>query len=388
MKIFGRTILFGNPRKVDIVIFDECNNQYLRRILNVKYCIGLFKMRPYEFLVAPSIIMNAIQCIHHFSLKEAFEYPRGLIFGVLFQLRAIYFEACLLSMSPKAVITMIDNNSVFHWLSRYSRKFPYIAIQNGARLRYAISENLGFYLQHYFCWGNIESQVFDDLGYKVENYYPVGSLLASLYYDHKSDTSIPNKYDLLIVSSWRGNIGYPIDVVDTMRSMRVMDELLSEYIKERYIKSAIILRSERDSEHWVMPGIGTEYDYYRSIYGDTVEIVEADFTKRTIYQTMQQSHLIVSCLSSALNEAYGIGKKIIFFNYTGKNNYHCDIDAKCIIDDRNYSSVCARIDALLSQSDNTYHELHSDSIRKVMAYPNDNLTYRVISSRIDEIINA
>ena len=132
MKFFGRKVKFRNPGKVDIVIFDECNNEYARQILNPKYSIGVFKMRPYEIFFAPSIILNVILCIHHFSLKYAFAYPRGPVFGVLFQLRAIYFEACLVAMKPKAVITFIDNSTIFHWLSRYSRKFPYIAIQNGA----------------------------------------------------------------------------------------------------------------------------------------------------------------------------------------------------------------------------------------------------------------
>ncbi len=388
LKIFGRNVILGNPSIVDIVIFDECNNQDVRRVLNAKYSVGVFNMRPYEFLVGPSIIMNAILCIHHFSLKEVLEYPRGLIFGVLFQLRAIYFEACLVSMKPKAVVTVIDNSSIFHWLSRYSRKFPYIAIQNGSRLRYAIAENKGFFLQHYFCWGANEKKLFNEIGYEIENYYPVGSLLASLYFDNKSDAPILTKYDLLIVSTWRGNIGFAIDVVDTMRSMKVMDELLSEYIKARPINAAIILRAERDSEHWFMPGIGNEYDYYRSIYGDEIEIVEADFTARTIYPNMQQSRLVVSCLSSALNEVYGIGKKILFFNYTGKDEYHCDIDPSCIIKDENYSSVWARIDELLSQSESEYWQLHSNNVKKVMAYPDGDPTWKVILLKIDEIIDT
>jgi surface carbohydrate biosynthesis protein len=388
LNFFGRNIILGNPSVVDIVIFDEWNSQYVRQVLNPNYSVGVFKMRPFEILIAPSIIMNTILSINHFSLNEALSHPRGFVIGVLFQFRNIYFEGCLVSMKPKAVATMIDNSPVFHWLSRHSRKFPYIAIQNGSRLRYAISENQNFYLQHYFCWGTHESKLYDELGYEVENYYPVGSLLASLYFDHKNDTPISIKYDLLIVSSWRGNIGHSIDVMDTMRSMKIMDELLSEYIKCRPITAAIILRAERNSVHWNIPGIGTEYDYYKSLYGDSIEIIDADFTARTIYPAMQQSRLIVSCLSSSLNEAYGIGKKIVFFNYTEKNKYHCDIDPNCIIEDQNYSGVWARIDDLLSQSETTYWQIHSDNIKKVMAYPDGDTTYNVTLSKIDDIVNS
>ena len=41
----------------------------------------------------------------------------------------------------------------------------------------------------------------------------------------------------------------------------------------RSIKVGIILRAERNSEDWIMPGIGTEYDYYKSIYGNSVQII-------------------------------------------------------------------------------------------------------------------
>ena len=74
-----------------------------------------------------------------------------------------------------------------------------------------------------------------------------------------------------------------------------------------------------------MPGFGNEYDYYRAIYGDKANIIEANFKDMTIYSHMSRSNLIVSTLSSALN-GYGFGKKILYFNYTGTSIYHCDID--------------------------------------------------------------
>lgn len=386
IKIFGHNIAFNNPPKVDILIFDECNSEYVKKVLNKKYSVGIFRMRPYEIIITPLIMKNFIKGLHQINYKNTYTHTRGLVYGLFFQLRAIYIEACLIATSPKAVITMIDNSNTFHWLSRYSRKFPYIAIQNGNRLRFELAYDKEFYLQHYFCWGTVESRVFNELGYKVENYYPVGSLLASLYFDKVTDGKISSRFDILIVSTWRGNIGYSIDVVDTMKSMKVMDELLSKYIKARKIEAAVILRSERNSEHWNVQGLGNEYDYYRSIYGNSVDIIEANFTERTVYPSMQQSRLIISCLSSALNEAYGIGKKILYFNYTGKKVYHCDLNSECVIEDRDFSRVAQIIDELLNQSDNEYHDIHLENIKVVMSYPEDAPAYEKIKLKIDEII--
>ena len=51
VKIFGRNIVFKNPLKVDILIFDECNSEYVKTVLDKKYSVGIFKMRPYEIIL-------------------------------------------------------------------------------------------------------------------------------------------------------------------------------------------------------------------------------------------------------------------------------------------------------------------------------------------------
>ncbi len=385
MKVFGKELRFGDPKAVDIVIFDDCNSLYVRKALNPIYQIEIFKMRPYEIWIGPRILVNMFRCLVQLSLSEAARYSRGFIFGILRQLRLVYFESCLVSMKPKAVITFIDNDDNFHWLSRKCKKFPFVAIQNGARLRYASAEVSGYYLQHLFSWGAHEAKLFADMGYQVEKYHPVGSLLASLTFEHieseESDT-----LDLLIVSTWRGNIGFPPDVVDTMRSMKIMDQLLARYISARAIKAAIILRAERNSEHWAMNGIGTEYDYYREIYGESVEIIEADFKARTIYPTMQRSRLIVSCLSSALIEAYGIGKRVLYCNFTGTNIYHCDIDSRIVTDIDDSENFFSRLDVLLAQPIDEYRRLHADSMREVMSFPVGCATHKAIADSVDILI--
>ncbi len=387
MRILGREFRLGDPKSVDIVIFDECNSLYVRKALNPNYRIAIFKMRPYEILVGPKILINVVRFLRQLTLREAVAHPRGFVLGTLSQLRSIYFESCLVAMKPKAVVTFIDNSDSFHWLSRYCREFPFIAIQNGARLRYASVGTSGYYLQHLFCWGTHEPELFKQLGFEIENYYPVGSLLASLHFDQDQRME-PPKYDLLIVSAWRGNIGVAPDVQDTMRSMKIMDQLLARYVASRTIEAAIILRAERNSEDWVMDGIGTEYDYYQGIYGNSIEIIEADFVARTIYPAMQQSRLIVSCLSSALIEAYGIGKKVLYFNFTGINSYHCDLDPSIVTDEGNWEEFSQQLDDLLAQPAEEYRRLHKNNMQKMMSLPIGSSTHEAIAETIDQIIEG
>ncbi len=386
MRILGRTLRFGDAEPADIVIFDETNSQYIRKVLNKKYRVSVFKVRPEEIRVGYNVILYFIKFLSDLKLEEMLNNKRGIAVGFLSQCKNIYFKACLVAQKPKVVVTSIDNSPIYWWLSKNCKEFPFIAIQNGFRLSYAAQEVDGFYLQHYFCFGKHEKELFPKLALEVNNYYSVGSLLASLYFNTSKNIG-DRKYDLLIVSSWRGNIGFTQDVKDTMSSMKIMDQLLAYYIKSKGISAAIILRAERNSEHWMVPEVGlNEEEYYREIYGGNVEIIEADFTKRNIYPLMQASDLIVSCLSTALLEVYGIGKKILFCNFTGTDRYHQDFDESIVTVVSDTELFSEKLDSLRNMPEASYAEIHNKNQKHYMNYPDNLLTYTAILEKVDTII--
>ena len=110
------------------------------------------------------------------------------------QVYYIYLKACLESIKPKAVITFIDTSSVFGLLAKHCDNFPFIAIQNGSRLSYFALPDSNYYVPHYFCFGTHEQELFPKLGYRVDHYYPVGSLVASLHFLPREQ--VEEKYDL------------------------------------------------------------------------------------------------------------------------------------------------------------------------------------------------
>ena len=68
-----------------------------------------------------------------------------------------------------------------------------------------------------------------------------------------------------------------------MNAMRLMDITLAKYLQSRDLKTAVILRSERDSDQWFMPEIGmTEEGYYKSIYGNLIEIIDVNFAQGNV----------------------------------------------------------------------------------------------------------
>jgi hypothetical protein len=387
VRAFGRTVRFGDCDQADIVIFDEVGSQFIRRALNPDHSVAVFPARPPEVRIGVRTIAFLLRDLPQFRLREV-DRSRGLMRGLVKGAWLRLLGATIAAMRPKAVVTFIDNSSFFHWMSMNCGRFPVIAVQNGSRLSYAADEATAYYLKHLFCFGMHEAELFQDVGYRVEQFHPVGSLVAGLYFESPTEP-VEEKYDLLVVSTWRGNIGYQQDVQDTMRSMLIMDQLLAEYIRARGLKAAVILRSERDSVDWLMPEVGkTEEQYYSGIYGSSIEIIETDFTIRNVYPVMQKSRVIVSCLSTALVEAYGIGKKILYFNFTGTDNYHRDLDPAVVISDRRPAGCYERLDTLLGMSPSEYQRLHEERQKYYMSFPVGKPTHEVIAEKVDTIIES
>jgi surface carbohydrate biosynthesis protein len=386
MRLFGKLIRFGDPKLADIVIFDECQSHNVQKVLDRKYSVTIFNQRPYDIWIGLGVIFYFFRFLGHINLGEVINHRRAPLVGIFQQFKFIYFKSCLAKIKPRAVVTFIDNSLSFSWLSKNCRSFPLIAIQNGSRLSYAADNNRGYYLQHLFCFGSHEINLFPSLGYRVEKFYPVGSLVASLHFNQQTKCA-DEEFDLLIVSTWRGNIGFEGEVSDTMRSMKIMDYLLASYIKSSGVRAAVILRAERDSEHWYMPELGLdEESYYQEIYGDLITVFETDLFKRNIFPIMQQSKLIISCLSSALLEAYGIGKKVLYCNFTGTNLYHQDFEASIVISDRSYESFSEKIDEVLKMPQLEYWNLNRERMKYYMSNPKNCLSYQAISEKIDQII--
>jgi len=308
MEFLGRKVSLGSPKHAEVVIFDECNSHVVEKVIPDHLSYVVFHVRPEVIILSLRVLKRLISNVVFFELDKC-KRNQSLLRHLLSQVKKIYLKACVDEIQPRLVISFIDNLSHLHFLSRHATAYKVAAIQNGARLLFNSQFDENYHLDYFFCFGQRDKKMMQSFGCSIQNYIPVGSLMASLY----SDLSLlnkPPKYDILVVSTWRGNINGEDGFEDTMRGMKTMDELLARYIRSRELRVAVILRAERDSEHWDVEGWGTEELYFRTIYGQDVEIIENVFSKRPIYNAMLSSELTVSCLSTALLEAYGFGKKI------------------------------------------------------------------------------
>jgi surface carbohydrate biosynthesis protein len=385
LRNFFRRLKFSIPKHSDFIIFDEVHSQYLLKIINKRHSVYIIKQRPPDYFINFSLIGISLTSLPKLSLVKIYNHPRGILVGVLSEVRLIYYRSLILLIQPKAVVTFIDNNIIFNELSQSLKTISFIGIQNGLRLVHEKARN--YHVQHLFSFGNNESTYFKNIGYEVEKFYPCGSFIASEHLRNKEEP-LSNKYDILIVSCWRGNIGYPIDQVDSMNSMREMDILISKYIKKNNIKAAVAFRNERDGVHWFVPEIGkNEEEYFLDIYGNCVDLIDVDFKSRNIYSLITKSSLIVSGFStSVLLDAYGFQKKIMYYNFTNKDIYHSIFDDSIVSSNSNFESFSKELDKLIQIKQSDYVNQHSFNMKHYMGFPEDYNLTKFISTKIDQII--
>jgi surface carbohydrate biosynthesis protein len=381
MFFLSTNIRFLLNKKVDIVIYDECNYEILKNVIPSNFLIFIFNRRTPTFYLNFYIIWKFLKNIIHIKF-----YKTSLLYN-LKQIKYAYEKSVIDFLNPAAVITYIDNSQSFSWIAQKTNNRLFISIQNGFRLSYESKNNPNYFSQHLFSFGEFERELFTKLKYKVENFYPVGSLAGSIYKNYESKYKT---YDVLVISCWRGNIGFGSDVQDTMRSMRIMDNYLSIYFAKKKYKFAIITRSEKNSSDWYMKEIGlNEEQYYKNIYGEDAQIIETNFAKRNIYPIMLSSDLIITCLSTAALEGFGYGKKILYCNFHKNNKYHKDFHKEILYSgySRDKKFFFKRIDNLISTPYKAYINSHKKLMKYYMAYPSSDTTYAFIKRKISKLIN-
>ena len=329
----------------------------------------------------PLIVLRLIKYLKHIKLaKQKFPLIKFLK-NLIRQIINFYYLSILEVINPKLIISLIDNHSLLSFVSKNYKNCKIVAIQNGSRTRSEFLNREKIFLQHFFCFGDHEKTLFSDLGHKVENYYPVGSLIAGKFWD-KSYNKID--YDICVVSCWRGAIEQTTYFHQTMESMRVLDKLVSKYKNVNQLKVVIALRTEKNSIDREIPNYGNEKEYFQRIYGEKTEIIDADLKKRNIFQIMKSSNIIISSGSTASIEAFGFGKKVLIGDFTGTKLFN-DWPEAILTNDKDYKNFKKRLDLLIKISQKEYEQSQKKIARYLMNHSETNPAHNSIIKKIEDL---
>ena len=65
-----KRISFSTPESTDIIIFDETNSSVIERVIPEGLTVSIFKMRPMEFHITPSIIWSLLKNLRYLKIKK------------------------------------------------------------------------------------------------------------------------------------------------------------------------------------------------------------------------------------------------------------------------------------------------------------------------------
>lgn len=369
-------ISFKNFSRNKVIVFDNAGSQILNNtILNgIKYTIvhcrkeKIHVTLPLLFLMLKNTVRFLIKS-EGLDLKGI---PKCRLSGYIYK---IYLFSCIEYINPKVVITFIDNNHIFHWISRMYSHCEFFAIQNGHRTTRQIGLSEKHYHQHFFCFGNYDKHRYAQFGHVVDEYYPIGSLIAG-YYRSNVKKEKKKKYDLAIVSQYtRRGFNLYLDSqkrelsrqqilngIKYKAALNLMHSFLIRYIEEYNLRAAVLMRNPLNYDK--------ERNYYEEKYRGKAIIFGRNVKKMTSYFVADESELIAGFNSTFLAESFGLGNKVIHIDFLGTDLWS-DYNPMIMFTKPNYPLFKKRLNELRVEPYDEYRERTKEYATYLMNYDPD-----------------
>ncbi len=331
-------------------------------------------------IVDPSTINLNVSILILF-FKNIFKIKKNLPFKKFIFL--VYQYSVIESLDPKVVLTFIDNSLIFQWLSKNYQKADFYAIQNGSRSRYELHYQYYYNFKNnftnFFCFGDYERSKYKEYGHNVKKFIPSGSFRLNVF----KLNSLENqniKYDFSLVSQHKPST-FDGTNFKLKENLETIDMYFSRYLKSNNKLTCLILcRSKKGSAQGK-----SEYEYFKYVYGDGVDLRFQDEMDFSTYVGVGQSDIVVGCHSTVMIEAAGMKKKVLFCDYSKDKIWADYPDGVWLHTENNYTSFKERIDniRLLSLSD--YSEFYNYIISSNNNTSTIDIIKREIYSKLNEI---
>jgi surface carbohydrate biosynthesis protein len=366
---FIKKIKLESPHQSDVLIFDVTGSDFLSR--HVLYGIDhhILHTRQEFFYCGLKVILQTILNINVTNLVKSKK--------IVSEFYKSYLLGCLQCIKPKVVLTVINNEPTFHWLSRAYTNASFYAIQNGFLVinnswdytdsdlkKIAVFGGNGYAncVTNFICFGENDEAFYRKYGAKIDNYYPVGSLRGS-YYKYALQQDPPEvKYTLCLVSQYRKTIYDGQEFPHLKKSMKTMETFLKQFVEETSVSLCIAAASQSTDE----------YEHFQRTFGESATvIIKNDPSNFSTYRAMDESRVVISNFSAAAIEAFGWGKKIFLCNYTDNPLYSFTILNLCMTDRADYSIFKERLLKLIKMDHQTFLNETRDKQKYIMNYDPD-----------------
>jgi surface carbohydrate biosynthesis protein len=271
----------------------------------------------------PIVLLRTLTNLKYLDWNYVFNSKKRFL-ALAKQVYEIHLLALLQFISPKVVLTTIDNSTVFHRLSLRHRTAQYFAIMNGLRSLIDLKLDLPppphlnakLKMTNFFCFGEHEIDVYKRFDHEVEKFHVAGAFVWGCYQEAYGEKNIEVTYDICYVSQWDTYHSYADHALSSDAQMRwpifhlalaALETYLASLVEESSLSLLIALRYENCEQ---------EKEYFRDKFGDQVDFVEANRLDFSAYRAMDSARLVITLNSTCGVEAFGAGRKVLFCNMT------------------------------------------------------------------------
>jgi surface carbohydrate biosynthesis protein len=385
--------LFAKPKPVQVVILYEDQSELLKKWVLYDFTIAVLSIGNWVCL-NPWIIASTIGKLFSFDYKYIF--GGNILKQFIKFLYQCHIEAYICSISPKVVITWVDDSGLFHRLSRRKMNVEFFALQNGYRATWAIKDMLPSHphpgskisFSNFICFGYRDEFIYKSYGHEVDKYYPIGSMLGGIYWSRIADNR-KIIFDICYISQWEKYLSDPGLIEDKNKSiiaiklriavvngLKILEDMLAELVLKKGLSFTIATRSN-DLE---------EEKYFRSKFGESVNIMKSNRTEFSTYQAINNSHLTINLLSTCAFEAIGVGRKVLFCNPLCDDMLMVDSPEICTLLGNNQETFNNRVVQLINMSDLEYLESINGFDKYLMNYDLTNPPHCQIRSILENTI--
>lgn len=355
---------FSSPPKSRLLVFDAVGSAVLERTALKGLPHAVLPARGEAFYLSPAVLWRMLRYAGH--IDWALITGRGGR-GLFGQLYKVHLLACLDYIAPEVVVTWIDNSWLFHKLSRAYPKAEFYAMQNGSRSLGCVTSNPplkvpGGYvtsMPDLLCFGPYEEELYRSHGHRIDRFHHVGPLLGGFYLSGRGPAPAP-KYDVCLVSQWRGDIMASDRYPEIKGTVTALADYLGRYAKERGVSVCVAARTTSAGER----------AFYRAALGAGAPLIvrQDDLMSLTTYQAIDESAVAVGFCSTALLEALGWGKKTLFCNLFKHVESYSPPPGPWRVDEPRYELFRDKLDALRVMSPAEYETAAGDFIRGAVRY--------------------
>jgi len=383
---------FSSPRENRIVILYD-HDFWIRKLILREIPATTLALNPLILEITPLLILRTFLRFRAIRWREI--RASRFLMDLIKQVYGAYILACLDQTRAEVVLTAIDNSGFFHRLTRLDGERTYFAIQNGTRMLGCFTEAVDqapestarISMTNLFCFGHRDVDLYAKYNLRIDNCFPIGSLIGGCYKSGSAkDASVPTS-DLCLISQWHEHFFGEITGDDytarqsrrTGAAIRALNSFVIRVVHEFGLRMTVCLRHDGDEQ---------ERAFYQETIGNDVRLIDYDRAEFSTYRMVEQSRLVIGLSSTLLAEVFSWGRKVLWCNIPDDPYYAMPEAGISYFCGDSYDAFKERVSTLLDLSQEDYGTRTHEAARYINNFDPARPPQEVIRTKIMEVLNG